>query len=97
DGDPRTGEALAQVADDLGLGLALLADVLNPRVMVLGGYFTHIGDLMLDRVREVVRERVMAPDAGGCEVRLSTLGFAAAARGGAYLALDAVHQDPGAA
>lgn len=94
-GDARTGEALARVAEDLGLGLALLADVLNPRVMVLGGYFTHIGSFMLDRVREVVRERVMAPDAGGCEVRLSTLGFAAAARGGACLALDAVYEDPG--
>ncbi|WP_328321425.1 ROK family transcriptional regulator [Streptomyces sp. NBC_00388] len=96
DGDGRTREALEQVAEDLGLGLALLADVLNPRVVVLGGYFTHIGDLMLDRVREVVRERVMASDAGRCEVRLSELGFAAAARGGAYLALDAVYQDPGA-
>ncbi|WP_329113767.1 ROK family transcriptional regulator [Streptomyces sp. NBC_01465] len=94
EGDARTREALARVAEDLALGLALLTDVLNPRVVVLGGYFTHIGHLMLDRVREVVRERVMAPDAGGCEVRLSELGFAAAARGGAHLALDAVYQDP---
>lgn len=62
--------------------------------MVLGGYFTHIGDLMIERVREVVHERVMAPNAGGCEVRLSTLGFAAAARGGAHLALGAVFDDP---
>ncbi|MER5891147.1 ROK family protein [Streptomyces sp. NPDC001941] len=96
DGDPRTLRALERVADDLGLGLALLADVLNPRLIVLGGYFTHLGDLMLPRVQEVVRDRVMAPDAGGCEVRLSALGFAAAARGGAYLALDAVYRDPGA-
>ncbi|MEV0095386.1 ROK family transcriptional regulator [Streptomyces sp. NPDC050738] len=96
EGDVRTREALARVAEDLGLGLALLADVLNPRVVVLGGYFTHIGHLMLDRIHEVLRERVMAPDAGGCEVRLSALGFAAAARGGAHLALDAVYQDPGA-
>ena len=92
--DPRTRAAMARVADDLGLGVALLADVLNPRVVVLGGYFTHIGDLMIERVREVVHERVMAPNAGGCEVRLSTLGFAAAARGGAHLALGAVFEDP---
>ncbi|MFD6891737.1 ROK family protein [Streptomyces sp. NPDC059957] len=95
-GDPRTLEALGRVADDLGLGIAVLADLLNPGVVVLGGYFTHIGDLMLDRVRQVVRDRVMAPDAGGCEVLLSTLGFTAAARGGAHLALDAVYQDPSA-
>ncbi|MEU9701643.1 ROK family protein [Streptomyces sp. NPDC047981] len=95
-GDPRTLEALDRVADDLGLGIAVLADVLNPGVVVLGGYFTHIGDLMIDRVRGVVRDRVMAPDAGGCAVVLSTLGFTAAARGGAYLALDAVYREPGA-
>ncbi|WP_419999603.1 ROK family protein [Streptomyces boninensis] len=93
-GDERTRRALARVADDLGLGIALLTDVLNPRVVVLGGYFTHIGDLMLERVREVVRGRVIAPEAGGCEVVLSTLGFTAAARGGAFLALDAVYEDP---
>ncbi|MFD8566990.1 ROK family protein [Streptomyces sp. NPDC059639] len=93
-GDPRTAEALDRVAHDLGLGLALLADVLNPRLIVLGGYFTYIGDLFLDRLREMLRTRVMAPRAGGCEVRLSALGFAAAARGGAHLALDAVYQRP---
>lgn len=97
EGDARTQEALARVAEDLGLGLGLLADVLNPRVIVLGGYFTHIGDLILDEVRRTVRARVMAPDSGGCDVRLSTLGFAAAARGGAHLALDAVYQDPASA
>ncbi|WP_338692724.1 ROK family transcriptional regulator [Streptomyces sp. Q6] len=95
-GDVRTREALERVADALGLGIALLADVLNPGRVVLGGYFTHIGDLILDRVREVVAERVMAPDGGGCEVALSRLGFTAAARGGAHLALGAVYQDPGA-
>ncbi|MFJ8822998.1 ROK family protein [Streptomyces sp. NPDC102467] len=94
-GDTRTLEAMDRVADGLGLGIALLADLLNPGLVVLGGYFTYIGDLMLDRVREVVGERVIAPDGGGCEVVLSTLGFAAAARGGAHLALDAVYQDPG--
>ncbi|MCS0603542.1 ROK family transcriptional regulator [Streptomyces sp. LP11] len=93
-GDPRTAEALRRVADGLGVGIALLADVLNPAAVVLGGYFSHIGDLMLDDVRTAVRDRVMAPDGGGCRVSLSTLGFTAAARGGAHLALDAVYRDP---
>ncbi|NEB74818.1 ROK family protein, partial [Streptomyces sp. SID14478] len=96
-GDARTLAAVDRVADGLGLGIALLADLLNPGLVVLGGYFSHIGDLMLDRVRDVVRSRVIAPDGGGCEVALSPLGFAAAARGAAHLALDAVYQDPGGA
>ncbi|WP_158288231.1 ROK family protein [Streptomyces sp. ICBB 8177] len=93
-GDTRTLAALDRVADSLGLGLALLADVLNPRAIVLGGHFAYFGDYLLDRVRSVLDERVMAPDVGGCEVMLSTLGFTAAARGGAYHALEPVYQDP---
>lgn len=93
-GDARTLQALEQVADDLALGLALLVDVLNPRAVVLGGYFAHLGEYLLSRVQAGVRQRVMAPSAGNCEVLLSALGFAAPARGGAYLALDQVYQDP---
>lgn len=95
-GDARTLAALEKTADGLALGLALLVDVLNPRLVVLGGYFARLGEHMIDRVRAGVRERVMAPEAGGCEVTLSGLGFAAPSRGAALLALDSVYQDPGA-
>ncbi|WSP43014.1 ROK family protein [Streptomyces sp. NBC_01244] len=93
-GDARTLEALDRVADGLGLGLALLADVLNPRAVVLGGYFTYFGDRLAPRVERLMAERVMAPDTGGCRLLLSTLGFTAPARGGALLALDPVYEDP---
>ncbi len=93
-GDRRTLDALARIADDLALGVALLVDVLNPRAVVLGGYFAVFADYLLPRVREGVTERVTAPDCGGCVVLPSTLGFTAPARGGAYLALDSVYQDP---
>ncbi|MEU6990112.1 ROK family transcriptional regulator [Streptomyces sp. NPDC046465] len=93
-GDAATLTALRGIADGLALGVALLADVLNPRAVVLGGYFTHFGDYLIDRVRAEFAARVMAPEAGGCEIVLSSLGFSAAARGGACLALDRVYQDP---
>lgn len=93
-GDARTIAALEKLADDLALGVALLVDVLNPRAVVLGGHFAFLGDHIIDRVRADVARRVMAPNAGGCEVLLSTLGFTAPSRGGAYLALDRVYQDP---
>ncbi|MFE9118338.1 ROK family protein [Streptomyces sp. NPDC007172] len=96
-GDPRTLAALDHIADGLCLGIALLADVLNPRAVVLGGYFPVFADQLLDRVREGVARRVMAPDSGGCEILPSPLGLGAAARGGAHLALDAVYEDPSAA
>src|SRR5262249_12544756 len=44
-GDERTVAAFDRVAEHLGVGIALLTDVLNPRAVVLGGYFTHVGEL----------------------------------------------------
>jgi len=93
-GDERTLRALEQVAADLALGLGVLVDILNPRAVVLGGYFARLGGFLLEPVRAGVLDRVIAPDAGGCEVLLSTLGFTAPSRGGAHLALNRVYQDP---
>ncbi|MEY9847391.1 putative NBD/HSP70 family sugar kinase [Streptacidiphilus sp. BW17] len=95
-GDERTLAALTRIAQDLSVGLALLVDILNPRAVVLGGYFAVFAEHLLGPVREGVAQRVMAADSGGCEVLPSTLGFTAPARGGAFLALDAVYQDPSA-
>lgn len=93
-GDTRTVEAIDRIAADLGLGLGLLVNVLDPEVMVLGGYFSHLGEALLSRVRAEVAGRVLAPHAGGCDVRLSRLGFTAAARGAAETVLDDVFTDP---
>lgn len=93
-GDPRTVAALRRIADHLAPGLALLADILNPRLLVLGGHFAYFGEHLIDAVTAQVHELVMAPDAGGCEIVLSQLGLAGTARGGALLSLDAVYQDP---
>ena len=91
-GEPRTLDALKLVGEALGLGASILVNVFNPRVLVLGGYFASLGDYLLDPMLAELRARVIAPDA--CEVALSTLGFTAAARGGAHVALGAVLDDP---
>lgn len=91
-GEPRTLDALKLVGEALGLGASILVNVFNPRVLVLGGYFASLGDYLLDPMLAELHARVIAPDA--CEVALSTLGFTAAARGGAHVALEAVLDDP---
>lgn len=92
DGDTRTCDALTLVGEALGLGASILVNVFNPRVLVLGGYFASLGDYLLEPMLGELHARVLAPDA--CEVALSTLGFTAAARGGAHVALEAVLNDP---
>ncbi|MPZ84894.1 MAG: ROK family protein [Actinophytocola sp.] len=92
--DPRTLEALELVGTALGLGASILVNVFNPRVLVLGGYFASLGHYLLEPMLSEMRARVIAADAGACRVELSTLGFAAASRGGAHVALEAVLDDP---
>jgi predicted NBD/HSP70 family sugar kinase len=93
-GDARTLSALKDVGTWLGIGGAILVNILNPDVLVLGGYFAVLGPWLKEPLEKAIRERVIAPNGGGCRVVRSELGFAAAVRGGAQISLDQVFVDP---
>lgn len=93
-GDERTLRALEDIGSWLGLGAAVLVNVLNPSVLALGGYFSVVGKWLLDPVTRVLTERTIAQGSGGCLVHVSTLGFDAATHGAAQDALEAVFDDP---
>ncbi len=93
-GDTRTLAALEQVGAWVGVGAAVLANALNPAAIVLSGYFAAVGEHMRPAIEARLQAGVLAPDAGGTRVELSTLGFTAAVRGGAQLSLEAVFADP---
>ncbi|GAB2512763.1 ROK family transcriptional regulator [Nocardiopsis aegyptia] len=82
-GDATAVDAFERAGTWLGRGVAMLANVVNPRVVVLGGYFVPMGPWLLPNCRATASADVFAPDAGGCRVELSSLGLSAAARGGA--------------
>lgn len=92
--DTRTLAALDQMAGWLGMGAALLTNALNPAAIVLSGYFAEVGHHMSRAIDEHLLAGVVAPQAGGTRVELSTLGFTAAVRGGAAVALQTVFEDP---
>ena len=93
-GDARTLAALDQVGAWVGVGTAMLANALNPAAIVLSGYFAAVGAHMRPAIEDRLQAGVLAPGAGGTRVELSTLGFSAAVRGGAQLALESVFADP---
>lgn len=93
-GDTRTLRALADVGTWLGIGGAILVNILNPDVLVLGGYFAVLGPWLTEPLESAISDRVIAPDGGGCRVVQSELGFTAAVRGGAQISLDQVFLDP---
>jgi predicted NBD/HSP70 family sugar kinase len=93
-GDERTLSALTQIGTALGTGAGLLINVFNPGVIVLGGYFALFGPFLMDPMTAELRARVFGPELAGARVVLSTLGFTAAVRGGAHVALESVFADP---
>jgi predicted NBD/HSP70 family sugar kinase len=93
-GDCRTLDALHRVGVSLGIGVALLINVFNPRVVVLGGYFAVLGRFLMAPLNAELAARVFGPQLGGARVTLSRLGFTAAVRGGAHVALESVFADP---
>jgi hypothetical protein len=72
----------------------MLANALNPTAIVLSGYYAELGRHLRPTIQEHLLAGVLAPQAGGTRVEFSTLGFTAAVRGGATVALEAVFDDP---
>ncbi len=85
---PGTGPAIEAVAEALARGVALLTATLDPRMIVLGGSFVPLGELLLPAVEEALASGFTGP---GCTVALSALGLHAASVGAAIDSLDDVY------
>ena len=81
--DDSVRAGLERVGRDVGLGIAMLSSVLDPEVIVLGGYFAALGDLVLTPARRTLDERLASDVQVRPDVRPSTLGIQAAALGAA--------------
>jgi predicted NBD/HSP70 family sugar kinase len=86
-GEQQVTEALAETGRLLGRGVSMLAELLDPQVVVLGGSFATLAPWLLPAVQAELASRA-APGDVGCRVTASTLHPDAAALGGAMLALD---------
>ncbi|NJP23639.1 ROK family transcriptional regulator [Microbispora hainanensis] len=81
---------LENVGRHLGRGMAAVANMLNPEVVILGGYYVPLAPWLVACAEEEMYGRVLAPGGGGCRLEVSTLGYGAAALGAAARVLDSV-------
>jgi glucokinase len=56
-GDATAKELIAQTSYYLGIGLTNLVNIFNPKLIVIGGGLSNIGDSLLQPAYDVVRER----------------------------------------
>lgn len=90
-GDAVALEALDRFGYWLGLGAANLANLFNPEVIVLTGFFRQIGPWV--RASLDAAFAAQSRPSGGCRIELSALELSPA-RGGALLAADRIFDDP---
>ena len=87
-GDAGARRLLEDAGRALGQGSAILANLLSPEVIVVGGDLAC--DILVDGIRDGLRRHAVDGLEGAIEVRLSTLGDKASVVGALVTALDAV-------
>ncbi|MEU1884743.1 ROK family transcriptional regulator [Micromonospora rifamycinica] len=88
--DPFVLAGLADIGRHLGHGAAVLANLLNPEAIVVGGHFATLAPWLLPAARAELVARTLAPQAGDCRLDASRLDSTATALGGATAALAAM-------
>ena len=92
-GDPLAVQVVCEAAGHLGTAIAGLMNLMNPSVVVLGGGFARLRDLILDPLRERIRNRTLIDSVAAAEIRFSELGPQSVAIGAATLVLKAALGD----
>jgi glucokinase len=88
-GDPRAAALVAAVCRDVGRALAIVGNLLDPGLIVLGGGVTASLRHHLPAIGAEMRSRLLAAPLRSLELRPTALGADAALLGAAALALDA--------
>jgi predicted NBD/HSP70 family sugar kinase len=89
-GDQRAATAVHELGVALGVALSTVVDVLDPDVVVLGGYFAELAEWLVEPVRVELAARPL----GQARVVPSGLGFKAPLRGAAHLAAERLFANP---
>lgn len=74
DGDATAREIYEIAARKLGAGLAILVDILNPEVIVIGSVFTRAHDLLWPAAERVLRAEALPQSIAVCRVVGAQLG-----------------------
>ena len=91
-GEPDTLAGLAEVGDRLGHAVAILVDLLNPAIVVLGGDYARLAPWLLSTAEGAFRERAATPNADAFKLVASTFGYEAPALGAAAVPLTAIER-----
>lgn len=88
--DALATDVLDQAFEYLGIGMAGLINLFTPEAIVIGGGVAQAGDILLDKVRQVIRSRALNKVALDVVIQHATFGLRAAVMGAVSLILQDV-------
>jgi predicted NBD/HSP70 family sugar kinase len=94
DGDPMSVELIRYASDKLGVGVANMLNLLNPKTVILGGGIARAGDLVLDTVHKTIRSLSLPAAISNTEIRTTGLNEWGIAVGAATLVLQGALETP---
>lgn len=90
--DTASRRVIEDAGRQLGWGLAMVSNLLNPTCLVVGGDMAQAGDMLLDAIRTGLRRHALGSLGATVELRTALLGDRAPVLGALLLALD--HVEP---
>lgn len=89
EGDEYAARVWSEAMYHLGLGVANAVNVLNPRLVIIGGGVAKAGDMLFEPVSDVVRQRAMKPLATDVEIVPAANGDLVGLMGAVAVAIEA--------
>ncbi|HEV8082158.1 MAG TPA: ROK family protein, partial [Chitinophagaceae bacterium] len=73
-GDPLAKEIYQLSGTYLGKGIAVLIDILNPEVIIIGGIFERSGELLIPAMEKIIKEETLSLSRNVCRIVAAALG-----------------------
>ncbi len=93
-GDEKSVELIRYAGHKLGVGIANMLNLLNPKTVVIGGGIARASDLIIDAVCQTIRGLSLPASISSTEIRTTSLNEWGIALGAATLTLEAALQTP---
>ena len=87
-GDSLASEVISQAAYYLGIGVVNLVNIFNPEIIIIGGSVASMGDILLEPVRQMVKEKAFPLFSQSIKIVPAQLGNDAGIFGAAAYALE---------
>ena len=93
-GDPISSKSIRYAGGKLGVGIANMLNLINPKMVIIGGGIARAGDLLIDAVRNTIRGVSLPESIRNAEIRTTGLNEWGIAVGAATFVLEAALRAP---